>query len=219
MNGVHDIGGMDGFGPVVPEADEPVFHADWERRVFGLFTPTALAAGIPVDEFRHAIERMTPVDYLSTSYYEHWLHALETLVVERGLVSVEELAAGHVRKGQRAAAPALRPEAVPIVVAHGHSCRAKTDREPRFGVGDEVIARNLHPTGHTRLPRYVRGRRGRVDRLHGTFAFPDTMAHGAGEKPQHVYSVRFRASELWGGPSERGDVVYIDLFDDYLDPA
>jgi nitrile hydratase beta subunit len=217
VDGIHDLGGMQGFGPV--PRDEAVFHADWERRVFGMFTPLALAAGFPVDAFRHAIERMAPVEYLGTSYYEHWLHAFEVLVVERGLVGADELAAGHARRGEPVAEPALRPEAVPIVVAHGHSCRAEAGRGPRFQVGDDVVARNLHPTGHTRLPRYVRGRRGRVDQLRGSFVFPDTMAHGVGENPQHVYSVRFRASELWGGPPDRGDALYIDLFDDYLDPA
>lgn len=219
MNGVHDLGGMDGFGPIEREVDEPVFHGRWEERVFALFLPTAFATRAAVDQFRHAIEKMKPVEYLSTSYYEHWLHAHEALLLESGLVSAEELAAGHASSGSTKGEPALRAADVLTIVGKGLSCRSEAAGPPRFQVGDAVVARNLHPTGHTRLPRYVRGHCGRVERDHGGFVFPDAVADGAGGKPQHVYSVRFEASELWGDAAAGPAAVYIDLFDDYLDPA
>jgi len=219
VNGVHDLGGMDGFGPIEREADEPVFHEAWERRVFALFLPAAFAAKVAVDHFRYAIENMEPAGYLSTSYYEHWQHAHETLLLERGLVTREELAAGHAAGGNEKSEPALGAGDILAVVAKGLSCRSDAAAPPGFRVGDAVRARNLHPRGHTRLPRYVRGRRGRIERDRGGFVFPDAMASGAGEKPQHVYSVRFEARELWGDDATGPDALYIDLFEDYLDPA
>ncbi len=219
MNGIHDLGGMDGLGPIEREENEPVFHHDWERRVFGLFVPlVSIAAESSVDEFRFAVERMAPGDYLDTSYYEHWLHALETLAIERGLVTVAELAAGRAA-GEAIGEPGLRPDGVPRVVASGHSARVETGTPPHFRVGDRVRARNLNPFTHTRLPRYVRGRVGVIERAHGGFALPDTMATRQGESPQHCYSVRFEAEALWGRDAAGRDAVYIDLFDDYLEPA
>ena len=219
MNGVHDVGGMDGFGPVERESGEPVFHEAWERRVFALFLPAAFAGKLAVDEFRQAIERMGPLEYLQTSYYEHWLHAFETLLVDRGLVTKDELAAGHAASGAEKSEPALPSADLAAVVAKGLSCRNDEAPPPRFREGDVVRARNLHPTGHTRLPRYVRGRTGRIERDHGGFVFPDAVASQTGEKPQHVYSVRFSARELWGDTASESDALYIDLFDDYLEPV
>lgn len=215
MNSVHDLGGVDGFGPIDAPRDEPIFSHDWERRVLGLFLPTSLVMGATIPEFRHAIERMDPVEYLSTSYYEHWLHAFETLLVEKGVLSAEELASGHAASGEKGEPP-LRSDAVPIVTSHGHSDRLAHDLAPRFQAGDAVRARNLHPHGHTRLPRYIRGRPGRIDRDHGVFVFSDAQAAGQGEVPKHCYSVRFEARDLWGDDAE-ASAVYIDLFDDYLE--
>ena len=219
MNGVHDMGGMDGFGPVVREQNEPVFHADWERRMYALVVALRISATrINGDEFRNAIERIPPGQYLASSYYERWLSAAETLLVERGVVTREELLAKHdgspesvralVATGARAIGPA------PIKEKPG----AKPPRA-RFAKGDQVRARNLNPTGHTRLPRYVRGKRGVIARDWGVFVFPDTNAHHAGTKPQHCYSVRFEARELWGKSAQSRERVLVDLWEDYLEPS
>jgi nitrile hydratase subunit beta len=214
MNGVHDMGGMDGFGPVVPEQNEPVFHADWERRMYALANLAMRAAQINVDEFRHAIERIPPARYLASSYYERWLAAVETLLVERGVVTREELLA----KESSSIDPALIAN---CVAARGPApVKEKPGAKPpraRYAIGDRVHARNLNPSGHTRLPRYVRGKAGVVARDWGVFTFPDTNAHHAGTRPQHCYSVAFDARELWGKSAGSRERVYIDLWEDYLD--
>ncbi len=219
MNGIHDLGGMHGFGPVEPEKDEPVFHAEWEKRVMGLFAPTSAAGFFGVDEFRHAIERMAPAEYLGTSYYEHWLHAFETLLVEKGIITAEELDNGRAAEGGPRSEPALTAEAVPKIVAHGGSARVDAEVKPKFQEGDMVVVKNINPPTHTRVPRYVRDKLGCIDRDHGVFVFPDTAAHGKGEKPQHCYSVYFSAQEVWGSKASRNDSLYVDLWDDYLIPA
>jgi len=219
MNGVHDLGGMHGFGAVVRERDEPVFHHPWERRVFGLFAPSFAAGLFCVDEFRHAIERMGAAEYLQSSYYEHWLHAIETLAQEKGRVTAEELRTAHAATGSPRATPALDAAHVPALVQSGASARVDTDIKPKFQEGDMVVVKNMHPIGHTRLPRYCRDKLGCIDRDHGVFVFPDSVAHGKGEKPQHCYSVYFSAQELWGSQASRNDSVYVDLWDDYLVPA
>ncbi|MCS6925600.1 MAG: nitrile hydratase subunit beta [Candidatus Binatia bacterium] len=219
MNGIHDLGGMTCFGPILREENEPVFHAPWERRVFAM---TMLTMGVvdTLDAFRHAIERMDPVHYLTSTYYEHWLAALETLLLEHGLVTAEELATGTVRTPVTSPRSPLPPEAMVAIVRRGVPANRPADqRTPRFRPGDQVIARNLHPIGHTRLPRYVRGKRGVIARVHGTFVYPDTNAHGGGEQPQPVYSVCFMARELWGPSAAERDRLYIDLWEDYLQEA
>jgi nitrile hydratase beta subunit len=219
MNGVHDMGGMTCFGPIVREGQEPVFHAPWERRVFAM-TMLAMGQVDTLDAFRHAIERMDPVHYLSSSYYEHWLAALETLAVEKGILTKEELATGTTQTPSGGAATPLLPEAVSAVVQRGVSTQRQTGRTtPRFKPGDRIVARNFNPSGHTRLPRYVRGKQGVIDRVHGAFVYPDTNAHGGGEQPQPVYCVRFDARELWGPTAVGRDSLYIDLWEDYLEPA
>ena len=218
MNGIHDLGGMHGFGPVNPEANEPVFHAEWEKRMLALFPSTFVLGFFNVDEFRHAIERMGAAEYLNSSYYEHWLHAIETLALEKGIVTEEELRTGHA-VGGKTGQPGLRKADVQKVVATGASARVDADVKPKFKEGDMVVCKNINPVGHTRMPRYVRDKLGCIDRDHGVFAFPDTSAHGKGEKPQHCYSVYFSAQELWGSSASRNDSVYVDLWDDHLVPA
>jgi nitrile hydratase beta subunit len=213
MNGVHDMGGMDGFGPVLPEPNEPAFHADWERRMYALVGSVMGSAQVNIDEFRHAIERIPPARYLASSYYERWLAAAETILVERGVVTREELLA----KQDASIDPALIASGV---ATHGPSpvkSKAKPQRA-RYAKGARVRARNLNPVGHTRLPRYVRGKAGVVARDWGVFVFPDTNAHHAGTKPQHCYSVAFDARELWGKSASCRERVYIDLWEDYLEP-
>jgi nitrile hydratase subunit beta len=215
MNGVHDMGGMDGFGPVVPEQNEPVFHADWERRAYALVGFARRAAQFNGDEFRHAIERIPPARYLASSYYERWLAAVETLLVERGVVTRADLLAKE------------SPSVDPAVIANAVAARGpapvkeKPGSKPpraRYAKGDRVRARNLNPAGHTRLPRYVRGKAGVIARDWGVFVFPDTNAHHAGTKRQHCYSVSFDARELWGKPAGSRERLYIDLWEDYLEP-
>ena len=223
MNGAHDLGGMHGFGPVVAEPDEPVFHAEWERRAFALTLAMGAWRRWNLDMSRSAREQMPPAEYLATSYYEHWLFGLERLLGETGLLTAEELA--RVARGEVAAGGgavregALRPDGVERMLRNRRAARLDEPVEPRFRVGQAVLARNVHPRGHTRIPRYVRGRRGVIDRDHGVFIFPDTHAAGAGTRAQHVYSVRFAARELWGPDARAADSVYVDLWDDYLEAA
>ena len=221
MNSIHDMGGMHNFGPVDPEADEPVFHSEWEARMFALAGATRGWGRWNIDQSRHAREAMPPARYLSSSYYEIWLYGYVELLVSAGMVSRSELEAG--RADPTAAVPAdvraVAADEVDGILRAGHSTRLAADAAPKFAVGDRVRARTVNPLGHTRLPRYVRGRSGVIDRDHGVFVFPDTNAHGLGPAPQHVYSVRFGARELWGPDAAAGDGVYVDLWDDYLEPA
>jgi nitrile hydratase beta subunit len=226
MNGAHDLGGMHGFGPVVREPDEPVFHAEWERRVFALRFAMSAWGRWNLDMSRHAREQMPPAEYLATGYYEHWLWGLERLLERHGFLRREEIdrRVGERPGPERARAVepqpgALRREGVPRLLQNRHGARLDDPVSPKFKAGDAVIARNMNPSGHTRIPRYVRGRRGVIDRDHGVFIFPDTHAAGLGQKPQHVYSVRFDARELWGPDGHPRDAVYVDLWDDYLDKA
>ena len=217
MNGIHDLGGMHGLGPIPTEENEPYFHHEWERRVFPLFASLFVGGHFNVDEFRHAIERMAPTEYLQSSYYEHWLHAFETLLLAKGAITVEELWGGAKPAPCKPGTPVLTQDMVSIVVSTGGSARVSHDVAPRFRVGDWVRTKNFNPTTHTRLPRYARDKVGRIEIAHGVFITPDTAAHGLGEHPQHVYSVSFTAQALWGEP--RPDKVYIDLWDDYLEEA
>ena len=226
MNGVHDLGGMHGFGPVVFEPGEPVFHAEWERRTFALNLAMGGWRRWNIDMSRHAREQMPPAEYLATGYYEHWLWRLERLLEQHGFI--DSTAIDRRIRGEDAAAGAaavelgdgaLRREDVSRLLRKRRAARLDDPVPPKFKAGDAVLARNMNPTGHTRIPRYVRGRRGVIDRDHGVFIFPDTHAAGLGRKPQHVYSVRFAAGELWGPDGHARDVVYVDLWDDYLDPA
>jgi len=219
MNGVHDMGGMHGFGPVVAERDEPVFHTPWERRAFALTMAMGAWRRWNLDMSRYARERMPPADYLAASYYERWLWGLRTLLVEHGFVSPEELDRPDDRPAAAPRPGVLTPDGVPRLLRNRRAARLADPVPPKFKPGDRVAARNVHPTGHTRLPRYVRGHRGVIDRDHGVFIFADSHAAGLGPKPQHVYSVRFAGRELWGPAAPANDAVYVDLWDDHLDPA
>jgi nitrile hydratase beta subunit len=232
MNGIHDMGGMHGMGPINPEIDEPVFHADWERRMFALWT-AAFAAGMYNDnEFRFAVESRSATDYLNESYYQHWLVCMEQVLINKGQFKRADLEAvwangGTVPKPTNAGAASggvgeglnLPADQVIPIFMTGESARIDADVAPKFKAGDAVVARNINPAGHTRLPRYLRGKSGVVEKDHGVFGFPDTMAHGQGETPQHVYCVRFSALEVWGTDAPAQDSFYVDMWDDYLDPA
>jgi nitrile hydratase beta subunit len=219
MNGVHDMGGMHGMGPVVAERDEPVFHHRWEARTFALNVAAGAWGRWNIDAGRHEIERISAAGYLRMSYYEKWLVRLVELLVKTGLVSQEELDQGHASPGAPKAKPRLKADEVPALLSAGSLASRQIGEKPRFQQGQRVRARNLNPTGHTRLPRYARGKMGTVDRQRGAYVFPDTHAHFLGEQPQHVYSVRFTARELWGGQASARDAVYIDMWEGYLESA
>ncbi|MDQ7249680.1 nitrile hydratase subunit beta [Dongia sedimenti] len=219
MNGAQDLGGMMGFGPVLPEKNEPIFHAEWEKRALGVTLCCGALGEWNIDTSRHARETLHPADYLSSSYYEIWTKGLLKLLAARGLVSREEIAAGRSLSAPKATRPALKAADVPARLASGGPCDRPLDRAPRCAVGDQVRTRNMNPTGHTRLPRYARGKRGVIEARQGSFVFPDTNAHGKGEDPQWIYSVVFKGQELWGAESDPGLSVAIDCWEPYLEPA
>jgi nitrile hydratase subunit beta len=217
MNGVHDLGGQHGWGPVEPERDEPVFHHAWEGRVYALTRALRAWRKWTLDNDRYALEVLPPVDYLRMSYYERWLTRLPRQVVEHGLVTKEEIDTGRPAPNPTKATPALTMATSARWLNRGIASSLEPAVRPLFTAGQRVRARTINPTGHTRLPRYARGKVGVVDRDHGVYVFPDTNAHGRGEQRQHVYSVRFTARELWGLDASPRDAVYLDMWDAYLE--
>lgn len=206
MDGIYDLGGMTGFGPIEVEYDEPVFHEPWEARAFAM---NVLSIGLfgwyNADEYRHSIERMDPAHYLAATYYERVLTGVATLLVEKGLVDRTDL--------QRRAGgpfPLSRP-----AVANPASSPSGSEA-PRFAVGDEVVVRDLHRPGHTRAPRYCRGKRGKVLHVAPPFKFPDDSAHGGQLRKEHTYHVEFEANRLWPGEDRPGETVVVDLWESYL---
>jgi len=219
MDGVHDLGGMHGFGPVEREENEPPFHGRWEAAVVAIMRATR-GSFYNIDEFRHGIERMDPAHYLGSSYFEHWLDGIARVLAEKGVVGAAELQARTRLLHER---PDASVPAAPAGTRAAAGRRAESETSfrppagpPRFAVGSVVTTRAMHPAGHTRLPRYARGKRGVIDAHRGCHVFPDTHAHGLGEQPQHVYSVRFEARELWGEVAEPNQTLYLDLWESYL---
>ncbi|MEK9970748.1 MAG: nitrile hydratase subunit beta, partial [Ferrovibrio sp.] len=189
MNGGADMGGMMGFGPVRHEGEtEPKFHAAWESRVLAMTLAVGATGQWNIDMSRSARESLPPPQYFAKSYYEIWLAGIEKLMIERGMVSAEEIEAGRVLAPPKQLPRILTAEAVPVVLAKGGPTTRASDLAPRFKAGDRVRAKNMHPTGHTRLPRYVRGHIGTVELLHGVHVFPDSNAKGQGEQPQWLYT-------------------------------
>jgi nitrile hydratase len=219
MNGVHDMGGMQDMRLILPEPTEPVFHERWEARMYALTGATFFLGKWNVDAFRSAIERIPPADYLRMSYYERWLAAVLELLEKSGLASRSELESGHPTAGSAKASPPLTGDKVAPILAAGFSSERPVNSPARFAAGQSVRARKINPSGHTRLPRYARGNVGVVTRIHGAYVFPDSSARFQGENPQHVYTVRFSARELWGQASAPRDAVYLDLWEDYLEPV
>ena len=219
MNGVHDMGGQQDMGPIHYEKNEPVFHAEWEGRIYALNRAIRAWRTWSLDTDRHALEVMHPADYLRMSYYERWVKRLEALVVSYGLVTKEEMGTGTPAAGVEKATPPFTLDTSSGWLSRGIASSEDPAVPPSFSVGQQVRARNMHPLGHTRLPRYARGKAGVIVRDHGVYIFPDTNAHFEGEKRQHVYSVRFTARELWGARAWPRDSVHLDLWDDYLERA
>lgn len=215
MNGIHDMGGMHGFGPVRPEAGEPLFHAPWEARVLAMTLAMGGWGEWNIDASRHARERIPPRQYLESSYYERWLAGLITLMLEHGLVTETELASGRAQ-GPRLT-PAVTPDRVPGVLDRGGPSARSEGQPAGLAVGQHVRARNINPETHTRLPRYARGKTGVIERDHGIHVFADSNAHFKGEQPQHLYNVRFEAADLWGESAAFRGAVHLDLWESHLE--
>jgi len=217
VNSIHDVGGMHGFGAINAEADEPAFHEVWEGRAGGILEVMTFPAGFTVDRFRYLRETLRPDLYLTQTYYEQWIYIAEQALLESGMTSPEELARGKARAPRRE--DAMRSDAVwGFLHDRAHSGR-DLDDAPRFAIGQRVRARTMQPTGHTRLPRYARGKTGSIVSRHGAHVLPDASAHGKGDMRQHLYTVRFAAQELWGERANARDSVHLDLWESYLEPA
>lgn len=216
MNGGQDLGGVMGFGAIDPEHNEPVFHAEWERRAFAMTLAAAALGGWNIDMSRFARENRPPQDYLSMSYYQLWLAGLETLLAERGLASREEIDAGKPIGDAPKPERILEAPRVEAAMRRGGPVDRETARPAAFKIGDRVRTINTHPRGHTRIPRYVRGHEGVIDAVHGCHVFPDTNAAGQGEDPQWLYGVLFDAVEIWGPDADPGLTLRVDLWEPYL---
>jgi nitrile hydratase len=212
MNGAHDAGGQMGYGRVRHETDEPVFHAAWERRLFGL--SLANGCGWTIDEDRAAGEALPPLKYITTSYYEHWLHSMETMLRQRGYATAGEIATGRMSEPPKDVTPTLAAAIGPALIAR-YSYRRDVTRPPQFTLGDKVRARRINPQTHTRLPRYLRGHFGSIIFNHGAHVFPDSNAVGHGENPQYLYTVEFKASDVWG--TTTASTICADLWEPYLE--
>jgi len=219
MNGVHDVGGMQGFGPINPEANEPVFHAVWEGRVMAMNLAMAAWGKFVADNRRYVRELIPPAEQIAMSYYEKWYRGLITNMLDARMVTQPEVDSGMPVGGAVKSVPPLTAARVPAFWANGAPKIRNVPVLANFRVGQRVRARTINPVTHTRLPRYARGKIGMVTRDHGIFVFPDTNSQFLGEKPQHLYSVRFAARELWGEQAKPKDTVYIDMWDDYLEPV
>ncbi len=219
MNGAQDLGGMMGFGPVVLEANEPPFHGEWEKRTLAITLAMGATGEWSLDASRFARESLPPPRYLTSTYYEIWLAGLEKLLDERDLVTAEEIETGHSLRASRPVKRVLAAGDVAAALARG----GPAVREPRapahFAVGDRVRARNMHPQGHTRIPRYLRGHVGTVEAVHGTHVLPDSNAAGKGENPTWLYGIAFDGRDVWGDDAEPGLTLRADLWESYLDPA
>ena len=217
MNGPQDMGGMMGFGAVVPEPETPVFHAPWERRAFALTVAMGMTGSWNIDMARHARERIAPAGYWASSYYDIWIKGLVRLMTEAGLVTAEEIESGRKvwppHPVKRVATAAM----IPAILATGGPASRAAPRTQRFQPGDLVRTRNIHPQGHTRLPRYLRGHVGEIVMVHGCHVLPDSSAHGKGDDPHWLYAVRFSASEVWS--RDTPDSIVAGLWEPYLEAA
>ncbi len=219
MNGIHDMGGMHGFGPIPIERDEPVFHADWEAEAMALRLAMAAWGKWNIDAGRHSIERFQPSEYLAMTYYERWITSLADLAVAAGLISLAEVESGRPALGHEKRKPPLDAAGVAEMVGRGRPADRSIDAPPRFAVGASVRTITDCPRWHTRLPRYARGHRGEIVLHHGAHVFPDQRSRFLGDNPRHLYAVRFAARELWGGQGGERDSVTLDLWESYLEDA
>jgi nitrile hydratase subunit beta len=219
MNGGHDLGGTHGHGPVQPEPNEPVFHGEWEKRAFALTLAMGMPGGWNIDMSRFARENRKPNEYLDMTYYQIWLAGLETLMKERGFVAEDEIEAGRSLHPPKPVTRVLKPEDVEKTLHRGGPTERDTNTKPAFAAGDRVRAKNINPPTHTRLPRYVRGHVGTIERVLGCHVFPDSNSLGKGEDPKWLYTVRFDGRELWGEDADPTIQVSVDAWEPYLEPA
>ena len=221
MNGVHDMGGMQGFGRVMPEANEPFFHAPWESRAMAVTVAMGASGQWNIDLARSARESLPPAIYLSSSYYEIWIRALEQLTLERGMVTASELSSGQMQDPPRPVARVLKLDTVDAALAAGSPTLRETGSPARFAIGQLVRARNIHPQGHTRLPRYVRGHTGKVVMVHGAHVYPDSHVERAvppfNTNAEWLYTVVFDGPELWGDDADPQVQVSVDAWEPYLE--
>jgi nitrile hydratase subunit beta len=216
MDGIHDMGGMHGFGKVEAEKDEPVFHAAWEGRCLALNRAMGAIGAWTIDEGRAGIEALRPDVYLASSYYGKWALRLQNMVIARGLAAADEIAAGHALHAAKPLKRKLTLADVPRTLSRGSFGRP-APAPARFKVGEHVRAKNIHPPTHTRLPRYARGHTGVIEAIRGCHVFPDSTAIGAGENPQWLYTVRFDGRELFGEAADPTLKVSIEAFEPYLE--
>jgi nitrile hydratase beta subunit len=217
MDGAQDMGGVPGFGPVLPESDEPVFHAKWEGSIFAM----TLAMGRPgkwnIDMSRFARENLPREEYLSKTYFQIWVAGLERLLMDRNLVALDEIETGRIRLPQKNVLALKADEVTGVLRSSGGSTKRESTQPARFAIGDRVRMKMINPPTHTRLPHYVRGHVGVIELLHGIHVFPDSNAMGRGEDPQWLYTVRFDGRELWGEESDPSVMVSVDAWDSYLE--
>ena len=219
MNGPHDMGGLHGFGPVMPDPADVKFHADWERRAMAITVAAGAGGHWSIDESRHAREDRPHAEYLGLTYYALWIAALERLLLRHGLITEAELKAGHALEDTTPPKRVLQAADVAAGLARGAPAnRDPGDATPAFAPGDAVHTRNLQPRGHVRLPAYARDKPGRITAVHGFHVLPDRSAVGD-EQADWLYAVTFSARDLFGASAQEGDEVTIDAWECYLDRA
>jgi nitrile hydratase subunit beta len=218
MNGPQDLGGLQGFGPVMPDPQQAIFHAPWEAKAMAIVVAMGATGSWNIDRSRFLRESLPPAVYYASSYYEIWMGGLEALLIDKGLVNAQELALGQNLGPAKALSKTLRADDVAATLLRGSpTLRELPSAKPQFAPGDWIVAINEHPTHHTRLPRYVRGKAGKILSYHGFHVFPDTNAQGLGEAPQALYTVEFDAKALWGDQTS-ASTVCVDCFESYLRP-
>jgi nitrile hydratase len=219
VNSIHDLGGMHGFGAIDAERDEPPFHERWEGRAGGMVDILTYPPSFRVDRFRYLRETLRPDLYLTQNYYEQWLYIAEQALLEGGYITAGELARGKASVDAPKRDDAVRADAIWTYLHDRAPSERQLETAPRFAIGQGVRARNVQPAGHTRLPRYARGKTGAIIAHHGGHVLPDASAHGRGDAPEHLYAVSFTARELWGETAHPRDRVNLDLWEGYLEPA
>jgi len=216
MNGVHDMGGLECFGPIDNLPDK-LFHADWEKQVLALSLAMGATGTWNLDQSRSARESLEPSEYLSIGYYRIWLNALESLLLNHDLITADELASGKSLEKARSLKRVLVASDVSQAMKRGGPTSRATNTKASYKVGDRIRVRNIHANTHTRLPAYVRNHSGVIHCVHGAHVYPDTNALGQGENPQWLYNVKFSARELWGERRDERDVVHVDCWEPYLE--
>ncbi|MGI9350746.1 MAG: nitrile hydratase subunit beta [Rhizobiaceae bacterium] len=216
MNGLHDMGGMQCYGPVIAEKDEPVFHADWEKRALAVTVGMGFCGLWNLDASRFSRESLPPDFYLTKSYYQLWIAGLQRLMLERGMVTEAEIESGKLDVPAIEVKRRVSAQEMPMALAAGGPVERDSETNPAFEVGEVVKTVNINPLGHTRLPSYARGKTGEIVLVHGCHVFPDANARGEGENPNWLYAVAFDAVELFGNDAEPGNKVMVDCWEPYL---